>query len=199
MNAGPVELNQASASAPTSPRLRRGSASGSERKPKPKEARSVTRNKEPVKSSQLMTKRTRKPTRKRAAKPVASPGYHWRQHGAGWDLRKDVYVTSHDGERKRKQPYVAHLSCEAFREIKRQRNRLNMPRFSPKSRRPLRASNHAVGTLRRIQRRLAADQFAKIRQSLHRFDRWRHGANRIADIMWLVGNDDATRRLEGLR
>jgi hypothetical protein len=35
-------------------------------------------------------------------------------------LRKDVYVTSHDGERKRKQPYVAHLSRETFRELKRQ-------------------------------------------------------------------------------
>jgi hypothetical protein len=76
----------------------------------------VTRNKEPVKRSKLMGK----PKQKRTAKPVASPGYHWRQHGAGWDLRKDVYVTSHDGERKRRQPYIAHLSREAFRELKRQ-------------------------------------------------------------------------------
>jgi hypothetical protein len=30
-----------------------------------------------------------------------------------------VYVTSHDGEKKRKQPYVAHLSREAFSELKR--------------------------------------------------------------------------------
>ncbi len=46
-------------------------------------------------------------------------GYHWRKNGTGWDLRKDVYVTS-NGMRKRKQPYVAHLSREAFRELKRQ-------------------------------------------------------------------------------
>jgi hypothetical protein len=32
-----------------------------------------------------------------------------------WD-----YVTSHDGERKRRQPYVTRLSREAFRELKRQ-------------------------------------------------------------------------------
>jgi hypothetical protein len=32
--------------------------------------------------------------------------------------RKDLYVTSNDGVRKRKQPYVAHLSREAFRELK---------------------------------------------------------------------------------
>lgn len=85
----------------------------------PKTARSVTRNEKPAKSSKLMGKRTRKPTQKRAAKPPAVSGYHWRRHGAGWDLRKDVYVTSHDGVRKRKQPYVAHLSREAFGELKR--------------------------------------------------------------------------------
>jgi hypothetical protein len=67
-----------------------------------------------------MTKRTRKPTQKRAAKPTTVSGYHWRKNGAGWDLRKDVYVTSNNGERKRKQPYIAHMSREAFRELKRQ-------------------------------------------------------------------------------
>jgi hypothetical protein len=70
-----------------------------------------------------MTKPTRKvvrkPKQKRAAKPPTVTGYHWRRHGAGWDLRKDVYVTSHDGERKRKQPYLAHMSREAFGELKR--------------------------------------------------------------------------------
>jgi hypothetical protein len=60
-----------------------------------------------------------KPAQKRTAKPGAVTGYHWRKNGAGWDLRKDLYVTS-NGERKRKQPYVAHLSREAFRELKRQ-------------------------------------------------------------------------------
>ena len=86
----------------------------------PKTARSVTRNARPAKSSELRPQRTKKPKRKRAAKPPAVTGYHFRQHGAGWDLRKDVYVTSHDGVRKRKQPYLSHLSREAFRELKRQ-------------------------------------------------------------------------------
>lgn len=45
--------------------------------------------------------------------------YHFRKDGAGWECRKDVYVTGNNGERKRKQPYVAHLSREAFAEMKR--------------------------------------------------------------------------------
>ena len=81
----------------------------------PPVGQTVTRNKEPVKHSKLMGK----PKQKRTAKPVASPGYHFRQHGAGWDLRRDTYVTSHDGVRKRKQPFVAHLSKSAFGELKR--------------------------------------------------------------------------------
>jgi hypothetical protein len=64
-------------------------------------------------------KRAKMPAQKLGKKPPTVTGYHWRAHGAGWDLRKDVYVTSHDGERKRKQPYVAHLSREAFAEMKR--------------------------------------------------------------------------------
>jgi hypothetical protein len=67
-----------------------------------------------------MPKRMKTPTRKPTKKPPCAPGYFWRTHGAGWDLRRDLYVTSHDGVRKRKQPYVAHLSREAFRELKRQ-------------------------------------------------------------------------------
>jgi hypothetical protein len=86
----------------------------------PPVAPTVTRNEKTAKSSELMTKRTRKPTQKRTAKPPTVTGYHWRRHGAGWDLRKDLYVTSHDGVRKRKQPYVAHLSREPFQELKRQ-------------------------------------------------------------------------------
>jgi hypothetical protein len=66
-----------------------------------------------------MVKKTRKPSQKRAAKPPTVTGYHWRRHGAGWDLRKDVYVTSHDGVRKRKQPYLAHMSREAFGGLKK--------------------------------------------------------------------------------
>ncbi len=66
-----------------------------------------------------MTKRTRKPKQKRAPKPVTVSGYHWRKNGAGWDLRKSVYVTSNSGEKKRKQPFVAHLSKSTFGELKR--------------------------------------------------------------------------------
>src|SRR5262249_42423853 len=95
----------------------------------------VTRNEKPIKSSPLMTKRqsdgvkkvTRKPAQKRAKKPVTVSGYHWRENGAGWDLRKDVYVTS-NGVRKRKQPYVAHMSQEAFRDLKRQHKGASLER-----------------------------------------------------------------------
>src|SRR5262245_54476925 len=81
---------------------------------------SVTRHEPPVKRSELMTKRTRKPSQKAAKKPPKSPGFFWRKNGAGWDLRRDIYVTSNEGIRKRKQPYVSHMSQEAFRELKRQ-------------------------------------------------------------------------------
>ena len=89
----------------------------------PESRQVVTRNKTPAKSSELMgkpaRKRTRLPGQKRQAKPPSVTGYHWRREGVGWDLRKDVYVTGNNGEKKRKQPYVAHLSREAFRELKR--------------------------------------------------------------------------------
>jgi len=84
----------------------------------------VTRNKKLAKSSELMgkptQKRTRTPGQKRSKKPPSVTGYHWRREGVGWDLRKDIYVTGNDGVRKRKQPFVAHLSKSAFGELKRQ-------------------------------------------------------------------------------
>jgi hypothetical protein len=80
----------------------------------------VTCHETPVSRSELMPKRVKKPTQKQAKKPLCAPGYFWRRHGAGWDLRRDIYVTSHDGVKKRKQPYVAHMSREAVRELKRQ-------------------------------------------------------------------------------
>ena len=46
-------------------------------------------------------------------------GYHWRKDGAGWELRKDIYIED-NGVRKRKQPYVAHLSRSVFQAMKRQ-------------------------------------------------------------------------------
>ena len=85
----------------------------------PESAPLVTRHETPVSRSELMPKPVKKPLRKHAKKPPCAPGYFWRSHGAGWDLRKDLYVTSHDGVRKRKQPFVAHMGAEAFRELKR--------------------------------------------------------------------------------
>jgi len=79
----------------------------------------VTRHETPVSRSELMPKRTKSPTRTQAKKPPCAPGFFWRSHGAGWDLRRDTYVTSHDGVRKRKQPFIAHLSKTAFAEMKR--------------------------------------------------------------------------------
>jgi len=56
---------------------------------------------------------------KRGKKPPSVTGYHWRREGVGWDLRKDIYVTGNDGGRKRKRPFVAHLSNSVFAELKR--------------------------------------------------------------------------------
>lgn len=64
-------------------------------------------------------KTTRKPSTSKAKKPPQPSGYFWRKDGAGWELRKSVLVTGNNGEKKRKQPYVAHMSREAFGELKR--------------------------------------------------------------------------------
>jgi len=84
----------------------------------------VTRNEKTVSRSKLMGK----PKQKRTSKPAPVTGYHWRKNGAGWDLRKNVYVTSNDGTKKRKQPYVAHLSREAFQEMKRRHKGASLER-----------------------------------------------------------------------
>jgi len=47
-------------------------------------------------------------------------GYTWRKDGAGFELRKAVYDVDDTGIRKRRLPYVAHLSKSVFQEIKRQ-------------------------------------------------------------------------------
>lgn len=65
-------------------------------------------------------KRVKKPGQKTAKKPPKTSGFFWRKDGAGWELRKDIYVTGNNGEKKRKQPYVAHMSREAFQGLKRQ-------------------------------------------------------------------------------
>lgn len=79
----------------------------------------VTSHETPVSRSELMPKRVKKPVAKTAKKPPKPPGYFWRRHGSGFDLRRDFYVTSHDGVKVRKQPYVAHMSAETFRGLKR--------------------------------------------------------------------------------
>src|SRR5262245_40144455 len=80
----------------------------------------VTSHEMPVSRTELMPKRARKPSQKAAKKPPKPAGFFWRKNGAGWDLRRDTYVTSNGGERKRKQPFVAHMGAETFRELKRQ-------------------------------------------------------------------------------
>jgi len=92
----------------------------------PPTTQSVTRNNEaanlPKQRVKVAEKRTRKrarmPGQKRQARPPSVTGYYWRKEGAGWDLRKAVYVEE-NGVRKRKQPYLAHLSKSAFQEMKR--------------------------------------------------------------------------------
>lgn len=54
------------------------------------------------------------PAKKRTVKPPAITGYHWRDDGAGWQLRKAVTENG-----KRKFRYVGHLSKSAYRELKR--------------------------------------------------------------------------------
>lgn len=69
-------------------------------------------------TTEARAKRVRTLGQKRTKKPPDVTGYYWRQDGAGWELRKPVYVEE-NGARKRKQPYVGHLSREAFQEMKR--------------------------------------------------------------------------------
>src|SRR5262249_9178776 len=64
-------------------------------------------------------KKPRLPKEKRRARPPNVTGYTWRKDGDGWELRKSVYVETDTGIRKRRLPYVAHLSKSAFGELKR--------------------------------------------------------------------------------
>jgi hypothetical protein len=73
-------------------------------------------------------KLTRKPKATKARKPPQPSGYFWRKDGAGWELRKSVFVTGNNGEKKRKQPYVAHMSREAFAELKRKHRGASLER-----------------------------------------------------------------------
>jgi len=64
-------------------------------------------------------KRTPKPKGKATKKPHQPGGYEWRREGAGWDLRKVVWVETATGGKQRKRPYLGHLSKSAFGELKR--------------------------------------------------------------------------------
>jgi hypothetical protein len=92
-----------------------------------KQASTDTRISPPVKSSKqkakptsgAQTKKPRLPKDRRRARPPKVTGYTWRKDGAGWELRKSVYDVGDTGIRKRRLPYVAHLSKSAFGELKR--------------------------------------------------------------------------------
>jgi len=86
-----------------------------------------TRISSTVSHSELMTNRqadtgirkTRTPVAKRGARPPNIGGYTSRKDGAGFAPRKAVYDISDTGIKKRRLPYVAHLSKSAFAEMKR--------------------------------------------------------------------------------
>jgi hypothetical protein len=44
----------------------------------------------------------------------------WRKDGAGWELRKTVYIEDGTGSKIRKRPYVARMAKAVFQEMKRQ-------------------------------------------------------------------------------
>jgi hypothetical protein len=83
----------------------------------PKQRPTDTRISKPAKSSK---RKAKAPKEKRRARPPKVTGYTRRKEGAGWELRKSVYVETDTGIRKRRLPHVAHLSKSAFGELKRQ-------------------------------------------------------------------------------
>jgi hypothetical protein len=46
-------------------------------------------------------------------------GYRSSQNGAGWDLRKVIWIESATSGKQRKRPYLGHLSKSAFGELKK--------------------------------------------------------------------------------
>lgn len=55
------------------------------------------------------------PVKKAKERPPSVTGYHWRSDGAGWELRRTIFI-----EGRRTHRYVGHLSKSAYREMKRQ-------------------------------------------------------------------------------
>lgn len=78
----------------------------------------ATRGSKPLKSLELKVKRTPKPKMNGTKKPPSASGFEWRKNGAGWDLRKVVWVEDATNGKQRKRPYLGHLSKSAFAEMK---------------------------------------------------------------------------------
>lgn len=81
-----------------------------------KSALPATRSSAPVKSSKAKAKA---PKDSRAKRPPNIGGYTWRKDGAGWELRKTIYVDDGTGSKIRKRPYVARMAKAVFSEMKR--------------------------------------------------------------------------------
>lgn len=79
----------------------------------------ATRGSKTIKSSRLAVKQSPKPKTGTSRKPPTTSGYEWRKNGAGWDLRKVIYIESATSGKQRKRPYLGHLSKSAFADIKK--------------------------------------------------------------------------------
>ena len=85
----------------------------------PKQAPVSRLNSTPKAPTATGGRKTPKPKTKAAKKPHQPSGYEWRREGAGWDLRKVVWVDTATGGRQRKRPYLGHLSRSAFADMKK--------------------------------------------------------------------------------
>jgi len=109
MIAGPTALNQTANPAHSMPQIYQS-------KPAPID----TGISASAKSSELMTKQTRKTPSRTVKKPPTVSGYNWKSDSSGFALRKVVYVTDPDtGIRKRKLPRIGHLSKTVFADMKK--------------------------------------------------------------------------------
>ena len=79
----------------------------------------ATRGSKTIKSSRLAIKQSPKPKTGTGRKPPSTSGYEWRKNGAGWDLRKVIYIESATSGKQRKRPYLGHLSKSAFADMKK--------------------------------------------------------------------------------
>jgi hypothetical protein len=116
MTAGPVALNnQATGPPPVPSNLTARAEPFSESKKAPASRVKST----PTPQTGTGSKKTRKPRDSKAKKPPQPDGYLWRKDGAGWELRKTVYVEDGTGSKIRKRPYVARMARAVFSEMKK--------------------------------------------------------------------------------